>query len=148
MSERAKLNDFLQGNADAVEMITLLGEISQTWDDLIDQDKGVSRERISNAFIKCLSTLPRNAFYREYQLELLPVIEMAMLDWLSANDLEAGNNRHELSLAYVLRDSLIAVLIRAMTLIGGLDYARRRGAEVRAYFHDETLEDYLQERRS
>lgn len=140
MNETDWLLDVLRGNTDAVEFVSLLGEVSQTWDDLIDQDREVTPERINHAFLIPFYYLPRNAFYQQHLTELQPVIETAIIDWFSANTFEQTSER--LELAYVLRDNLAQVVLTTAKLIGGMDWAIQQGPRVRQLVHDETLPAY------
>lgn len=139
--ERAFLFDVYQGNESAINMTLQLTLISQVWDDLVDGDQ-VSPELISKAFTTAMVHLPRNAFYREHEADLRPIVEQAILDWLCANDLERGGVVDK-EVSFVLRDSLIAVVQRAAALIGGWDWANKQGPRIRRFFHDELLTSYL-----
>lgn len=142
MTDFYQLRNWLKGNDDAVALINLLAGVSQVWDDLVDQDQEVSTTQISNTFVDMLVHLPRNRFYQMYFDELQPLIEAAILDWFTANTLEKGDS-HSRTVAYVLRDSLTAVLIRAMALVGGFEYAAAMAPEVRRVIHDEPIADYI-----
>jgi hypothetical protein len=142
-AEQAFLLRVLQGDTEALAFIELFFEIVQTWDDLVDQDEPVSPERANQAFLAAMVRLPRNTFYQRHAPELQPVMEQAYLDWLTANQLEQGD-RHQQVLAFVLRERVATVLVRAATLIGGFDYGRSIAPEVWLANHDGTLEDYLE----
>lgn len=145
-TEKGVMADWLKGNESAIELAFIIGTITQVWDDLIDQDKPVHGSDINAAFMAAMIDLPRNAFYQQFFHELQPIIENFIINWLMANQFEAKGDRHGLSLAYVLKADIADFVIRLMTIIGGVEYAAKRGAEVRAYYHaDETLEAYLEE---
>lgn len=135
------VHDWLRGDADAIAFINILAGVSQVWDDLIDRDRTPSADEINGAFVALLLRLPRNGFYRQYFDELQPLIEAAMLDWLTANELERGGQQDAM-VAFVLRDSMAGILLRAMAIIGGWDYAVSRAPDVRRHIHDEPLSDY------
>ncbi|MGH8444914.1 MAG: hypothetical protein ACREVL_06580 [Solimonas sp.] len=140
----------LRGNAAAIEFCLLLGSVSQTWDDLIDGDKPVTAQQINAAFFKALIQIPANRFYRIHFASLQPLMQAAAYDWLAANELERGG-ADEQALAYVLRDSLVAVVTQCAALVGGHGWAIDHAAAIRRYFHDEPAAEYvrkLKEHRS
>lgn len=139
MNEREFLLDVLKGNAEAVEFCQTLGVISQAWDDAIDT--GATSE-ISGAFVSALITLPANPFYRDHFAELQPLIQASIIDWLTANELERGSP-HDKTLAFVLRDSLTAVVIRCAAIVGGLAWAIANAPRIRRFFQQEVLSHYL-----
>lgn len=143
MTEREFLRDVLRGNDAAVAFVEMLGDVSQTWDDLVDADFEVEPARITTAFRIALLELPLQPFYAAHFQRLFPLVEAAVMDWLTANQLEAGD-RHDRSVAFVIRDSLTAVVIAAAGIVGGPDWAIGRAAEIRRFFHDEALETYLE----
>jgi len=58
----AKLDEWLLGNKDAVRCVLDLGQIVETWDDLIDKDKPISDQDISGSFYAATVNLPLNPF--------------------------------------------------------------------------------------
>lgn len=141
MTETDFLKHVLLGRTDAVEFCTMLGELSQTWDDLID---GTFRELtdVNSAFLIALFGIRENSFFQRHESELVPLMKAAIHDWLDANVLERGTPNDKV-LAYVLRDSLTSLVVQVARIIGGTAYAREVGADIRRHFHDEPLADYL-----
>lgn len=138
------LRKVLKGTEDAVVFCGLLGEISQVLDDLVDGDKAVAEDEIERAFFLALIELPRNPFYARHYAALNPMIQAAFAAWQDANVLERGND-HDKTLAFVLRDMLTDVAVACAYLIGGYEWAREVGPDIRRFFHDETLGTYLRE---
>lgn len=141
-NEHEFLTDVLKGHEDAVSLCINLGEVSQVWDDLIDGDQELSHERINAAFIAMLTHIPANPFYQTYFPTLRPLIEQAIIDWMTANRFESEGSVHERTLAFVLRDSLVSVVTMCARIIGGLGYAIEVAPAIRRYFHDEVLDTY------
>ncbi|WP_043767472.1 hypothetical protein [Algiphilus aromaticivorans] len=148
MDEDGFLNQVLLGRRDAVLVCRMLGNISQTWDDLIDGD-AVTAERVHNAFTDALLRLPALPFWQEHYAELQPLIRQAVIDWHTANTFEREAsqsdkpNEHELMLGFVLRDSLIALTTHCAYLVGGHEHAISVAPEIRRYFHDESIQEYI-----
>lgn len=123
----------------------LLGQIQQVWDDLVDGDKPVSVGQVNQAFFNAILVLPLNPFYCQHFAELQPIMRLGMMDWLTANQLEKGDD-HDQSLAFMLRDSIVSIVVQSAYLVGGHDWAVAKAPEIRRYFHDEALADYLREK--
>ena len=101
---------------------------------------------MGDAFVDAICILPRNQFYVQYFTELQPLIEAAVLDWMMSNkieDSEGGPN----AMSWLLRDNLAGVIIGAAKIIGGIAWADKVSLEVRQHVHNESLEDYQNERR-
>lgn len=148
MNEQALLNKVLKGDEEAINLMNDLAMVSQVWDDLIDRDKPVDNRMINEAFLALLYCLPRNDFYTQNITELQPVIDSAMIDWFTANELEQCKgseiwDSHEKPMAWCLRDSLASVLICCAKIIGGMDWAISVSLEIRRFVHDEAIEDYM-----
>lgn len=133
----------LQGDEQAINFCGLLGEISQTWDDLVDRDNPVSDEALSKMFWLALCVLPNHPFYREHATHLSAVLETTIFDYTAANALEQGND-HAKALAFVLRDALAAVVVYCARIVGGFEWATSVAPVVRLAVHDEPLADYLE----
>lgn len=137
-NESEFLDRVLLGNRDAVEFCEDLFAISQLWDDLVDGDKAVESETINAAFWCALVDLPNNPFYQMHFGTLQPLVQAAIVDWLDANDLEHGNYEARAA-AYVLRDSVGAIVIHCARILGGYAHMRRISMEVRRALYDEAL---------
>jgi len=123
---------YLKGDQEAVEFILTIHSIAEIWDDLIDRDKPVDPEQINYAFMSALVKLPRNGFYqRNFQL-LSPLVEISILDWLTANALEKTKKSQNIIIAYGLRFSALSLTTMAARIIGGVEWARQVNAEFRA----------------
>lgn len=134
--------EFLGGDVEAARFVDGLFFISQVWDDLVDRDREVDPEDVSRAFWLAMAELPANGFYARHRQELLPLVRMAMSDWLDATALERGT-AHERTVAFTLRDNLAAVVTGCAYLKGGYEWMRKVSPEIRRMIHDETLGTYL-----
>jgi hypothetical protein len=139
------LHSILRGNAQAVQFCQSLFEVSQTLDDLIDGDSKITQQVVISAFWKTLIEIPANPFYREHEPYLRPLMAMALQDWRDSVVLERSDSEHNKTLAFVLRDQLSGVVTQCAYLLGGESWMASVGPQVRQYFHDEPLSDYLKE---
>lgn len=135
------LVEILQGNMAAVAFCENLFRISQIWDDLVDGDKEVSADVTNEAFWRALITVNENPFYFKHAQELQPLIRAAIVDWMDANALEK-DGEHWQDVAFVLRDSISAIVIHCAYIIGGFPLMRQASLVVRKRIYDETLADY------
>lgn len=126
------LPEMLQGDADAIEFNMALYQIVETWDDLIDKDKPALPEAINTAFYAALIRLPRNSFYQRNFALLNPVLESAILDWFTANALEAKRDIESLRASYMLRCGIQAVTVMCARIIGGLAWANSVNIKLRS----------------
>ena len=137
------LAEVLRGNQAAVQFCLSLFRVSQTLDDIIDGDKKITQNQVISAFWQSLVEIPGNAFYRQNEAYLRPLMAMALQDWRDSVFLERSESEHNQTLAFVLRDQLTGVVIQCAYLVGGEAWMEACGPRVREHFHDEPLSDYL-----
>jgi len=141
--EKQLLNIALQGNKDAIDFMESIIYITQVWDDLIDKDKSVTSEMINKTFHIALIQVPQNRFFQQYVGYLLPVMNVAINDWLDANVYESSDKEEKKRVAYVLRESVSNVLVTCTYIIGGYDWMRKMSLDIRNYIFDEDYDHYL-----
>ena len=133
-SFREHFDLFFKGDLEAVDMVMMLIEISNTWDDIVDGDKPSELE-INKAFTMCLIHLPNNGFYIDNQYELRPIILSTILKWTDANKLE--RNKEHLHKAYMLRAGLYDIIAHVAFLIGGEDWYNEVGVSIRKLYGED-----------
>lgn len=136
---------FFQGNEDAVSLAMMIIHIADIWDDLIDRDCEVKAEDINKAFLYATCALPRNRFYRQHMDELLPVLELGVLNWMTANRFQVSGNRKALEIAHVIRHGIGDLFIHMARLIGGMQWGVEVAPEIKLLVQNDTLEEFLQE---
>lgn len=137
-----KLPVWLRGNPGACGFIATIFRVLHVWDDLIDLDRPASAEEINSAMWGALVEIPQNPFYRQHVDQLQPILQMGILNWHTANALEASPSAEDKRFAFVLR-AMVADLIPACALIvGGPEWARHVHLELQKS-NDETFEQYL-----
>lgn len=138
MTEQDWLADLI-GDTDAVEFCNKLGMVSQVWDDLIDEGKS---DGVHQAMFAALVEIPANPFYRQHFDQLQPLVAQACADYIASVTLEAASP-HDRTLAFVLRDSLAAVIQQCVAIARGWPCALANGPRIRRVCSDESLVDYL-----
>lgn len=142
-NEAAFLRDVLRNNEAAAQFCESLFRISQALDDLVDKDKPVTDTELIRTFWEALIELPANAFYRQHEPFLRPLMASALQDWRDSACMERSDSAHYRTLAFVLRDQLTAVVTQCAYLIGGYDWMNQVSLSIRDHFHEDSLESYL-----
>lgn len=133
-------------DADALAFLRLLNEVVNVWDDLVDGDNPEHSSRnVNMAFEAALIHIPRNPFYRKYQHELQPVIEVAIADWHASTVMQASGDAEQVARAHTLRFSGLSVWVLCARIIGGPAAAALTALELRRAIPAETLQDFSQE---
>lgn len=134
----------LMGQQDAISMANELFYISQVWDDLIDKNKPVPDNAINRMMWIALVDLPLNPFYQLNFCALHPIIRNAIMDWMTATYIERNyDSMQELTISYIIRDSLTNILAHMALLIGGYDWMVQVSPEIRRWIHDEQVGKYI-----
>ena len=141
LQQKELLNRVLLGNLPAIAFCETVFSISQTWDDIVDQDKEYD---VNGMMWEALITLPNNPFYQQYFDILNPLLQACIIDWMDSNELCKGTQEEKVA-AYVLRDSLTNIIIHCARLVGGFDWMREISMEVRGTLYDEPIQKYLEE---
>ncbi|HEY0960913.1 MAG TPA: hypothetical protein VGE69_00975 [Pseudomonadales bacterium] len=130
------------GNDDALGFLLMLGSISQVWDDLIDRDMPVGDIDINQMMLSALIDMQYNPFYQQHQAALLPVMELAIINWQTANHHEIGRNAQMLHVSYVKRSVLTDIMIWVARLVGGRAHALQLAPAIEAAVFLEDANDY------
>ena len=141
----SKYHRFFRGDEAAVDLAMMIIHVADVWDDLIDKDCTVSDDALNQAFSAALCGLPRNTFYRSHLDELLPLLEISVLNWLTANAFERTGDRKAKEIAHVIRHGLSDLFIHMARLIGGMAWGAVVAPEIKLLVHNDTLDEYLKE---
>lgn len=131
----------LLGDRQASAFVHTLFDIVHTWDDLIDGDIPVTAAAVSKAFRDAIVVLPNLPFYAQNYASLHPLLDAAILDWMTANTMESGGEAG--SVSFVIRSSYVQILLRAAQIVGGFDHAAAIAPRVRNLIHSEGLGAYM-----
>lgn len=137
------LEEVLLKNELAIRLCLDLFEVSQTWDDLIDEPS-VSEERLYASFWRAMVDIPGNPFYQENFNTLNPLIQAALADWMDANELQGGYTSH-MAAAYALRDSITRIVIHCARIVGGYSWMRMIQTRITEALYDEDFETFKEE---
>lgn len=133
----------LKGHEDAVAFVTVLFHVFHVWDDLIDKDKPLHDDQISDAFVMALVVLPRNSFYRENFSELNAMVDSAITNWRASNAMEKTDSDDDKRIAFITRSNYCNIAITAARIVGGHQWAVEVAPLMRRYWHREGYEQYL-----
>lgn len=137
------IREVLRGHNEAVDFCLKFFEFTQIWDDLHDADVPMSIERKHRGLWLIGVMIPEDKFFNEHFGTLQPLVRAYFNDWMDSNVLAATGDPHQQSIAFVLRDSVGALLIECCRIVGGYTWMRRVSAKIRMEIHDETLEAYM-----
>jgi len=142
---RERLNYFLLGNQGAVEFCITTLKLAHFWDDVRDEGN-LPQERISDAILKMTWEIPMNPFYRAFQDQLIPLMVNTLLCWQDANVLDHGSE-HDMHISYGLRSAGIQVLAFCVFLIGGMEWYKKVGPDIRRLLVED-LHGFVEEMKS
>ena len=147
MNESQLLQFWLKDHPDAIHLANCFSVISQTWDDLIDRDKPVSGDQISQMMMMALVEIPQNPFYQQHYQQLQPMVEHCLMTWMDANTLEKTGNERDLQVSYIIRSVTTDLLIHLAGLVGGRLWRRKAALAIRqaVYRDNETFDAYQKE---
>jgi exosortase/archaeosortase len=128
----AKLMEWLQ-NPDAVRFFLDLSHFVEIFDDLVDQDKAVSRQDLAHAAFSAIYHIPANPFFNANRATLLPIMFTATNAWLDSNELANGDET-EKAIAYTLKGLGVDVLLACVSITRGIGYLREVSADIRRVF--------------
>lgn len=143
MEDREFMLYAFKGNQAAVDYVCMVSRVADVWDNLIDKDAEVSEKDINDAFWIMAVSIPTNPFYRAHIDDLLPVTATGIINWMTANGLEASDEQRGIEIAHVIRYSIADVAVLTALLCGGRDWAVEIGPELRMRSQRSDLNEYV-----
>ena len=133
--------EWFGGNFAGVELLMRLGQIAHAYDDIIDGDP-ITPDRVHDMMYNVLIDLPNNELYRKYQAIIVPLWELTLMAYRSANIMEKTKDEHSLEISHSLRYA--AGHIIALVMIGecGREKALEYMPEMWRYVVFERFNDY------
>ena len=137
-----RLHEWVQDEA-AVQFILDFANAAEFFDDVVDQDKEITRARAMKILFNVAAELPLNPFFDRYKGQLIPLIVAGINAWLDANEMEQGNFNDRVY-AYVMRDFYMEMVPFIVYLTRGKKAMRTLSLEIRQFFtKHETLDQYV-----
>jgi hypothetical protein len=136
-------NEFLLGNAEAIQFVVRVFRALHVWDDLIDRDKALTDDEINSVFWDLLVVLPTDPFYVRNIALLNSTLVNAIINWHIANKLEREGDEKDKSVAFILRGAYIDILSAAAFVVGGMQWVQEVGPAIRRWAHEETFDEYM-----
>lgn len=132
------------GRKDALELIRMMWQIAEVWDDILDGDKRKPDDQINETFLWVLFGLGRNPIWREHA-EVRAAARQAIGNWLVANRMEKSGDREQVITAYTLRCSPYDFFVSVVMAVSGAAMADEAALYFRSMPTADRLEDYLHE---
>lgn len=145
MDGKEFLLQVFKGDQDALALVVSLNHIAHVWDDLIDKDKPVSNDQINALIWAVLGDVPTNPFYFRHFAKLQPLIENALVGYMTANELEKGDKKDRV-IAFTLRYAgVVNVVAHMIHLVGGREWAAQWCPQLWRLSIKDDLSKYLAE---
>ena len=138
------LRDACGGNLSAFDYLLIIIETSNLWDDLIDKDVVVEDSRIHRVFSSIMIDLMRNEFFQQFKSELLPLMEMGILNWKASNKLARGDTEEKIA-AHYMRHTVGDVVVMTARICRGSEYAETMIPQYLRRRRTDTFSQFIQE---
>lgn len=145
--ELIHLQRWFQGNESAVNLVKMIGEVSQIADDFVDGDieDGENATAAMVRFIHLtMVEIPRNTFYIRWSAELLPLFITSPVLWGVSDVWQKSDNKITNMFGYVYREVAEQIITMVAYLIGGTEHSRKVTKQFHEFYHDdqESLEQW------
>lgn len=142
----ARLLEIFQGDVHATDLIAGCIQVTEVWDDLIDGDREVTRDQVTEAFTLALVEIPSNPLYAKYGAAIRVVLTGAIAAWLDSDKLRDDDvtGAEDLITAHVIRYQILDVALHLLIELHGWRYAREHSTEIRRLFRTETLPEFVE----
>ncbi len=133
---------FFPDHPEAADLLMLVWDVIQAWDDAYDGDPADHHDGYTKAVVK----LPCHQLYKPCSVSFL--MAQCYYDWMTANDMETAHSQEEdmdgLRKAYMLRAGYFRIIISMMHQLRGLDVTVQEAPVIwRMYIED--WDEYVQE---
>jgi hypothetical protein len=143
---RARLLEIFQGDSDAVSLIEDVIAVTEVWDDLVDGDREVTADDVTEAFTRALVDIPSNPHYLRHGAALRAVLLGAILGWLDSDAMRGDKvlGAEDVITAHVVRYQIVDVALVLLVRLFGLPYAREHSTEIRRMYRAETIREFVE----
>ena len=134
----AKLLEWFDGDASAVEFVVALSSLAELWDDLIDKDK--EPQDINQVFWNAMVVLPCNEFFNAHKAFLMPLIIQSINAFHDSVELEKGDT-DDRAYALTLRNLALQIVPMVVFLKKGFAASRQVSLDSWRFFtqHDDAM---------
>lgn len=137
--DEALLGEVAGGDPEAAAFLRGMCQVAHFFDDVVDQDREITRGEAYAALWVAMVGLPRNGFYRQHFADLSPLVAVAITNWRAANTMEADGAD---AVSFVVRSSYADLFAMVALLTGGPDRAAALAVRVRRWVHSEGFAAY------
>lgn len=133
----SKMLEWFNGDPDAVACCIMISQISETWDDIVDNGSADEKE-VELSYVHALIGLELNPFYQANRNMILPLVIISVNGWLDSNKMMKTKNKEDHVKAYVLRNLGLELIPLFAFITGGYEHMRAISQEARNFFvHDD-----------
>lgn len=127
---------------DAIHFLVSVWDLSQFFDDVVDNPAEIGRHQANDALWDCFVKLPTNTFYLKHQYTLTGCIIPFLMKWQASDSAERAGRANEQS--YMWRAGFYDVVLTCFTILKGPRDAAIY-AETIMNLYNETYEEYKKE---
>ena len=130
------------GNQDAVDFVTIYGDMTEYLDDVMDGEE-VTSERTTRMTFHALIDFPTNRFFLQWGNILVPQISMFVCAWLDSVAMEKERDPLMLDHAHSMRFIYTRIVHSVVEILHGREEMLRLAPEINRFFLTETRSQYL-----
>lgn len=140
-----KIIDLFGGNKHGEEIYEMFRVLLHTWDDLVDKDVEVNEDQINEAFRICLIKLPMNPLYNHIFPNIVPMWEMVISAYTTANKFEREKDEHGIEISHSLRYAAGHIIAYAIIQCVGIEKSKELVPLMWKKVFYERFDDYKKE---
>lgn len=131
---------FTGGDADAAELLTLVGTMVRIADDLADGDADDRQEAMARLLTLCLVEIPENSFFEQNRHHLRQMLGSMVTFWQVSNRFHRAADDHRRTFGFVLREANEHFTLQVCALCVGWEKAANLYEELWTLIHGEKTE--------
>lgn len=132
------------GNQSAGVFLHQMVQVLHFFDDCVDGDSPLTQDIVYQRLQQALFDLPNNPFYVQHFDALNTVLQLAKINWVAANQLEAEQQPGDLEIAFIARSDYVNLILAVATITGGVGWAEKIAPDVRRFAHGEGFKAYCE----
>lgn len=139
---------FTGGNAEATELLVLVGTMVRIADDLADDDANDRQEAMARVLTLCLVEIPQNPFYDDHRHHLQHLLGSMVAFWQVSNRFHRIADERMQTFGFVLREANEHFTLQVCALCVGWEKAASLYIDLWTLIHGErteTVTDWMKE---